>query len=281
MGDTALVLGGGGLTGIGWEIGLLHGLARAGADPTGADLVVGTSAGSIVGAQLTSGALSLDELYERQLVDPRGESVASMGPAMMARYAWGVVRSRDAQAYGVRMGKMASAVRAVPGEDRREVIAQRLLSQDWPEGRRLVVTAVDALTGELTPFDRDSGVGLVDAVSASCAVPGVWPPITIGDRRYIDGGVHSSANAALAAGYAKVLIIAPVAMGGGPVSTPRTQAAKLAAAGSKVVLITPTREARRTFGRNVLDPARRAPAARAGLAQAAAHAEEVRGLWQG
>ncbi|MER7174764.1 patatin-like phospholipase family protein [Streptomyces mesophilus] len=280
MGDTALVLGGGGLTGIGWEIGILHGLARAGVDPTGADLVVGTSAGSVVGAQLTSGVLSLDELYERQLVDPKGEIPATMGPAMIARYAWGVVRSRDAKAYGIRMGKMASALSTAPAEDRREVIAQRLLSHDWPADRRLVVTAVDATTGELAPFDRDSGVGLVDAVSASCAVPGVWPPITIDGRRYIDGGVHSSANAALAAGYAKVLIVAPIAMGGGPLPTPRAQAAKLAAAGSKVVLITPTREARRTFGRNVLDPARRAPAARSGLAQAAAHVAEVRSLWQ-
>ncbi|SDK23459.1 patatin-like phospholipase family protein [Streptomyces indicus] len=280
MGDTALVLGGGGLTGIGWEIGLLHGLARAGVDVTGADLVVGTSAGSVVGAQLTSGVLTLEELYRRQLASAKGEIPATMGPAMFARYAWGVLRSRDAKAYGVRMGRMASAVRTVGEEDRREVIAQRLLSHDWPEGPRLVVTAVDAATGELAAFDRDSGVGLVDAVSASCAVPGVWPPITIDGRRYIDGGVHSSANAALAAGYAKVLIVAPIALGGGPLPTPRAQAARLTAAGSKCVLITPSREARRTFGRNVLDPARRAPAARSGLAQAAAHVAEVRRLWQ-
>ena len=53
---TALVLGGGGITGIAWEIGVLAGLAEAGVDLTGADLVVGTSAGSVVGAQITSGA---------------------------------------------------------------------------------------------------------------------------------------------------------------------------------------------------------------------------------
>ncbi|MFI6939005.1 patatin-like phospholipase family protein [Streptomyces sp. NPDC050418] len=280
MGDTALVLGGGGLTGIGWEIGLLHGLASAGVDVTGADLVVGTSAGSIVGAQLTSGALGLDELYARQLVDPKGETVANMGPAMFARYAWGVLRSRDVKAYGIRMGKMASGVKHAGDEDRREVIGKRLLSHEWPADRRLVVTAVDTQTGELTPFDRDSGVGIVDAVSASCAVPGVWPPIAIDGKRYIDGGVHSSANASLAAGYAKVLIIAPIALGGGPLPTPRAQAARLTEAGAEVVLITPSREARRTFGRNVLDPTRRAPAARSGLAQAAAHVAEVRRLWQ-
>ncbi|WP_415949686.1 patatin-like phospholipase family protein [Streptomyces sp. KLOTTS4A1] len=280
MGDTALVLGGGGLTGVGWEIGLLHGLARAGVDVTGADLVVGTSAGSVVGAQLTSGVLSLGELYERQLADPKGELSAAMGTAMFARYAWNVLRSRDQKAYGVRMGALAAATHTVPAAQRREVIANRLLSHDWPEGRRLVATAVDAATGELAPFDRDSGVDLVDAVSASCAVPGVWPPITIDGRRYIDGGIHSSANAHLAAGYAKVLVIAPIALGGGPLPGPRTQAARLREAGAEVVLITPSREARRAFGRNVLDPARRAPAARAGLAQAAAHVAEVRRLWQ-
>ncbi|WP_455359514.1 patatin-like phospholipase family protein [Streptomyces sp. SYSU K21746] len=278
MGDTALVLGGGGLTGIGWECGILHGLSEAGVDLGTADLVVGTSAGSIVGAQLTSGLLNTRELYERQLIDPAGESLARLGTGLMARYAWGVLRSRDAAGYGVRMGAMALAARTPEESERRAVIAARLVSHDWPD-RRLVVTAVDALTGEFKAFDRDSEVGLVDAVSASCAVPGVYPPMTIGDRRWIDGGMRSSANADLAAGHGRVVIIAPISVGGGPIASARAQAARLAAEGARVVLITPDRAARAAFGRNVLDPARRAPAARAGLAQATAHAEEVADIW--
>ncbi|MDI9884965.1 patatin-like phospholipase family protein [Streptomyces sp. HNM0645] len=275
---TALVLGGGGLAGIGWEIGVLHGLAEAGADVRAADLVVGTSAGSVVGVQLSSGLLTLPELYERQLADPEGEVPAGMGPTVLARYVWGVLRSRDAEAYGARMGRLALSTRTEPEEARRAVFAERLLTHEWPSAHRLVVTAVDAVTGEFHAFDRESGVGLLDAVGASCAVPGVWPPVTIDGRRFIDGGVRSSTNADLAAGYATVVIVAPISVGGGPVPSARAQAARLAAAGARVVLITPDRAARRAFGRNVLDPARRAPAARAGRAQAVAHVDAVRAV---
>ncbi|MEV6651766.1 patatin-like phospholipase family protein [Streptomyces sp. NPDC051219] len=280
MGDTALVLGGGGLTGIGWECGILHGLTEAGVDLSTAELVVGTSAGSVVGAQLTSGLLTTRELYERQLADATGESLARLGTGLMARYAWGVLRSRDAEGYGARMGTMALAARTPQEAERRAVIATRLVSHDWPD-RRLVVTAVDALTGEFKAFDRDSGVGLVDAVSASCAVPGVYPPVTIGGRRWIDGGMRSSANADLAAGYGRVVILAPITAGGGPIASARAQAARLSAGGARVLLLTPDRAARSAFGRNVLDPARRAPAAHAGLVQAAAHAEEAAAVWAG
>src|SRR5215203_1575582 len=85
--SRALVLGGGGVTGVAWEIGVLAGLAEAGVDLTGADLVVGTSAGSVVGAQVTSGA-GIEELYARQLEPPASERVARLGRAAQARYAW-------------------------------------------------------------------------------------------------------------------------------------------------------------------------------------------------
>jgi len=70
------------------------------------------------------------------------------------------------------------------------------------------VTAVDAATGEFRTFDRDSGVPLVQAVAASCAVPGVYPPVTIGGRRYVDGGMRSAANVDLAAGVERVVVLA-------------------------------------------------------------------------
>ncbi|GHE74306.1 patatin-like phospholipase family protein [Streptomyces vinaceus] len=279
-GDTALVLGGGGLTGIGWEAGILCGLAEAGVDLTAADLVVGTSAGSVVGAQLTSGLLTPQELYERQLGEPAGEAVARLGTGLIARYAVAMVRSRDPESYRRRVGALALAADTVAEAERRKVLAARLLSHAWPE-RRLVVTAVDALTGELAAFDRESGAGLVDAVSASCAVPGVWPPVTVGGRRFIDGGIRSATNADLASGYGRVVILAPMSLGSGLVPSPAAQAARLREAGAKVLLITPSAQARKAFGRNVLDPARRDPAARAGLAQAAGHAAEAAAVWAG
>ncbi|MFG2232787.1 patatin-like phospholipase family protein [Streptomyces sp. NPDC048723] len=276
--DTALVLGGGGLTGIGWECGILYGLARAGVDLTTADLVVGTSAGSVVGAQLTSGLLTAQELYERQLGDPAGEATAKLGAGLLARYAVAMARSRTATAYRQRVGAMALAADTGAEAERRKVLAARLVSHEWPE-RRLVVTAVDALSGELKAFDRGSGDGLVDAVSASCAVPGVWPPVTVGGRRFIDGGIRSATNADLAAGYARVVILAPMSLGSGLVPSPSAQAERLRAAGARVLLITPSAVARKAFGRNVLDPARRDPAARAGLAQAEEHAGETAAVW--
>ncbi|MFE3558845.1 patatin-like phospholipase family protein [Streptomyces sp. NPDC059193] len=277
-GDTALVLGGGGLTGVGWECGMLYGLARAGVDLTTADLVVGTSAGSVVGAQLSSG-LTPQELYERQLGDASGEAAAKLGAGVIARYALAMARSRsDATAYRRRVGAMALAADTGPEAERRKVLAARLVSHEWPD-RRLVVTAVDALSGELKAFDRESGGGLVDAVAASCAVPGVWPPVTVGERRFIDGGIRSATNADLAAGYARVVVIAPISLGSGLVPSPAAQAAELRAAGTRVLLITPSPAARKAFGRNVLDPARRDPAARAGLAQAAEHAAGAAAVW--
>ncbi|MGA5266544.1 patatin-like phospholipase family protein [Streptomyces lydicamycinicus] len=278
MAGTALVLGGGGLTGIGWEIGMLAGLAEAGVDLTGADVVIGTSAGSIVGAHLTSRQLSLEEMYERQLAVPETRSAARMGPAALARFAAIALRSRDTVSFGVRMGKLALAARTVPEEEQRSVIARTLGMTDWP-ARRLVITAVEAATGERTAFDDTSGVRLLDAVGASCAVPGIYPPVTIDGTRWIDGGVHSSANADLAAGYGRVVVVAPMAASGGPIAGPRAQGARLARGGARVCVITPDRVARSAFGRNVLDPAKRADAARAGRRQAAAHLSEIRRVW--
>ena len=183
---TALVLGGGGITGIAWEIGVLAGLAEAGVDLSGADLVVGTSAGSVVGAQLTSGA-DLEALFARQLEPPTGERAARMTRAALARYGWAVLRSRgDDVVFRRRVGALALAAEQAgltPTEQERlDVIGSRLVSRAWPD-RDLRITTVDAQTGEFRVLDRTSGVPLLQAVAASCAVPGVYPPVTIDGRR--------------------------------------------------------------------------------------------------
>src|SRR5918998_339781 len=168
----ALVLGGGGITGIAWEIGVLAGLAEAGVDLTGADLVVGTSAGSVVGAQLTSGA-DVETLFARQLEPPTGEKVARMTRAGLARYGWAVLRSRgDDVAFRRRVGALALAAEQAgltPTEQERlDVIGSRLVSREWPD-RDLRITAVDAESGEFRVLDRTSGVPLLQAGAAH------WP----------------------------------------------------------------------------------------------------------
>ncbi|MEU6388192.1 patatin-like phospholipase family protein [Streptomyces sp. NPDC046939] len=278
MAGRALVLGSGGVAGVGWLCGMLHGLAEAGVDLSDADTVIGTSAGAIVGAQLTSGKLDPAALYARQLAPHSEETPGALGAGLLLRFAHAALTSRTAEAYGRRLGRLALTARTPDEAARRAVIAGRLVAHDWP-ARRLLITAVQARTGQFRVFDGKDGVGLVDAVAASCAVPGVWPPVTIGGARWIDGGMRSPANAHLAEEHARVVVLAPIGAGGGVLRPARAQAARLAAAGARVALVTPDRAARRAFGVNSLDPKRRAPAARAGLRQAAAHAEAVRRVW--
>jgi NTE family protein len=276
---TALVLGGGGITGIAWEIGVLAGLADAGIDLTGADLVVGTSAGSVVGAQVTSGA-ELPAMYERQLEPPTAEKVARMARSLLAQYGWAMVRSRrnDVE-FRRRVGTIALAAEKAgltPSEQERlDVIGSRLVSTTWPD-RPLVLTAVDAETGEFRTFDRDSGVPLLSAVAASCAVPGVYPPVSVDGRRYIDGGMRSAANADLAQGYERLVVLAPIPRGIGPIAGVDAQVTGMV---SRVAVVSPDEDSRTAIGRNVLDPAARAPSAEAGRAQAASVAARVADVW--
>jgi NTE family protein len=278
MAGRALVLGGGGVTGVAWELGVLAGLAEQGVDLSKADLVVGTSAGSVVGAQLTSGVSPAD-LYAAQLAPPGAEMAARMGLLLTLKYGWVLVRSRDPVQARARFGRMALATRTVSAAERRAVFEAGLASNDWPD-QRLLIAAVDANSGEFAAFDATSGVGLVDAVGASCAVPGVWPPVSINGQRWIDGGMRSSANADLAADCERIVVIAPLIRGFRTMPSVATQVAELRSGGRAVAVVSPDQAALAAIGRNVLDPARRAPAAQAGHAQAAKVAAEVAAVWQ-
>ncbi|MGK3199708.1 patatin-like phospholipase family protein [Amycolatopsis sp. MEPSY49] len=273
MGGQALVLGGGGVAGIAWTTGLLAGLAEHGQDLTGADLLVGTSAGSVVAAQVTSGT-AVEELYARQ-VDPARQTPEIPAEIDFEKFAadfgGAVTGSTDPAEVRRAVGKMALAADTVSEVDRRAVIEARLPVHEWPE-QRLVIVAVDAETGEPRRFDKASGVSLVDAVAASCAVPGVWPAVTIEGRRYVDGGVRSAENADYATGYTRVTVVAPLGVDSPlPMEKPLPEVLDdLRAAGAEVTLITPDEASVAAIGENPLDPATRTPAAEAGRAQGAA-----------
>jgi NTE family protein len=264
------------VTGIAWETGILAGLAEAGIDLTSAELVVGTSAGSVVGAQILSG-VQLDDLYTAQLADPTGEVAAKMSATAMLRFVTAAAWPGDEQRARARLGHAALKARTVPEAERRAVIERRLPNASWPD-RRLLITAVDAATGELRVFDSDSGVPLPEAVAASCAVPLVWPPITIGGRRYIDGGVRSAANADLAAGCDRVVVLAPITYALRRSSRISSQLGSLGPSVRSVV-IRPDAAARKAIGGNVLDPAHRVASARAGHVQAAGLVDSVAAVW--
>jgi NTE family protein len=268
--STALVLGGGGVAGIAWTTGLLRGLAEAGLDAAEADLVVGTSAGATVGAQLGSG-LGLDQLYARQVepdlqapeIDP-GVDLRTFADGL------GVALRATGSPRDVRraIGELALRAQTVDELVRRAVIESRLPSHAWP-ARTLRIVAVDARSGDPRVFDKTSGVDLVDAVAASCAVPGIWPPVEIAGRHYVDGGVRSNENADYAKGASRVLVVAP--LGTEPLvpgEMPLEQAvAVLRAGGAEVAIVLPDEASRAVIGTSPLDPTTRTPAAAAGWAQ--------------
>jgi NTE family protein len=166
------------------------------------------------------------------------------------------------------VGRFALDAVTVPELERRAVIRSRLPSPGWP-ARALKIVAVDAESGEPRVFDSASGVSVVDAVTASCAVPGVWPPATIDGRRYVDGGVRSSANADYAVGASRVLVIAPLgAIELFPTEKTLDEAVnELRAGGAQVAVVGPDEPSQAAIGPNPLDPATRTPAAEAGRAQ--------------
>lgn len=268
--EHALVLGGGGVAGIAWMTGLLAGLADAGDDVTGADLIIGTSAGANVAAQVGSG-LPLAELFARQ-AEPALQSAEIMAELdwekFGAEFAGYLAGATTPEQVTRQVGAYALGAQTVPQAERRAVISGRLPSHDWPV-RRLRLTAVDVATGDLMVFDAGSGASLVDAVAASAAVPGVWPPVTIGGTRYMDGGVRSADNADLAAGFGRITVISPLGFDS-PLPSPlrlRDVAARLRAEGSQVAVIQPDAASAAAIGTNALDPATRTPAAPAGREQ--------------
>jgi NTE family protein len=282
MKDRALVLGGGGVAGIAWTTGLLFGLSEKGVDLRDAELVVGTSAGAAVAAQLSS-PLSLDELFQRQV-----------NPALQTREITPGAHLRELQAnafptksqtidraeFARHIGRWALNAATISEDERRSVIAQRLPSSSWPD-KLLQIVAVDTGTGEHILFDRFSEIDLVDAVSASCAVPGVWPPVTIKGRRYMDGGVRSSDNADLAKEYARIVIVSP--MGTRPneiLGFPlKAQVGILETAGALTYVVEPDRRSRKAIGANPLLPETRKPAAEAGRQQGLTIANKMARMW--
>jgi NTE family protein len=290
---TALVLGGGGSAGNAWLIGVVAGLFEAGLDVTEADLIIGTSAGSTAAAQITSATpaeLLADILGAAP--QPRTAPVGSdggrvrIGPAAdhMERTSRIIAVAEDAADMRRRLGAAALEMDAAwdgSGQRWRATVAARLPSQRWPE-RTMLITAVDAHTGQPVVFNRNSGVDLVDAVAASCASGFAY---SVGASRYIDGGYRSNAeNADLAAGYARVLVLSPF---GGRTLTPldwgthlATQVDELRARGSRVETIFPDSNSRAAFGDNVMDLSTRPPAARAGYNQGRALAEQLTEFWR-
>jgi NTE family protein len=275
--SRSIVLGGGGLTGIAWEVGLLKGLADGGADLGAADTIFGTSAGAFAGAYLASGRL--DEFFGRQFSPDVVEIPAAMSQETIE--GWGAAIAAgagDPKVIGRALGRMALGASTVPAAARAAVVRSRLAGLEWPGGK-LKLTAIDAETGELCLLHSSGAIPLTTAAAASGALPGLWPVVEANGRRWIDGGSVSPVNAWLGEGYDAVLVIAPAPEGMPGLPGVDQDVAHLRGAGSQVIVVVPDLPSKQAIGDNPFDPAKRAAVAEAGRKQGQLAVAEVAAAW--
>lgn len=303
MTKRALVLGGGGPVGIAWEAGLIAGLLEGGVDLRQADYVLGTSAGSFVGSQVAAGrdmrktveAILAEETRQRSAAQTAAPPAAGgdrpSGPSPMMT----LMRLMQESAEGKRpadevrreLGQVSLNAKTVDEETFIASFGRSLAGSGegaWPT-RHFACTAVDTATGAFQVWNNDSGVSLAKAVASSCSVPGVYPPITINDKRWMDGGMRSGTNADLAVGHDKVLVVAVRTGAGEPEAVERSRLALekelqvLRDDGATVGLIVPDEASVKAFGVNLMDSRVRPAAARAGYAQGLATAAKLKAEW--
>ena len=283
---TALVLGGGGVVGVAWESGIAAGMLERGIDLREVDVVVGTSAGAIVGAQIASGFLphvprmrSIPPPPEGPAVDRKSLDLTLLGGVFQL---WGAMqRANPEQAAAI--GKLAASLPrdAQKGWDQR--VAYGVGIEGWPE-RMLLVNVVDTQSGERRTLDRSCGLEVNSVISASSAVPGMFPPVELDGRLYMDGQVHSSTNADVLVPLApeQVWIAMPTnkvtGQGIGPHAENmlEQEIAALRAVGCKVSVRMPQPQDSERLGKNLMDGRRAGDAFALGLETGRAWAEELR-----
>jgi NTE family protein len=292
----ALVLGGGGPVGVAWEFGLIAGLEQEGVRLGDADLFVGTSAGSIVGASLAFGRPTAELLAtQHEIADrpaPTGTTDGAFDLApLMQQFMKLYTSDAPPQQLRAEIGAFALQAKTAMTEDEWLAtfsIGETFRADVWPE-RAYVCTAVDAESGEFVTWSKDSGVPLVRAVASSCCVPGIFPPITINGRRYIDGGMKSATNADLAAGYERVVVVSVTSgmerASAFPALVERAkkrmdaELGAITSAGGTYEMIAPDDDSRAAMGTNLMDFKRRGEIADAGVAQGRREAGRVGAFW--
>lgn len=294
----ALILGGGGPVGVAWELGLATGLRSGGVDLAIADRVVGTSAGSIAGALLLSGddvetlVAEVETVFSDATSGTGVADVPTENLGVFMEMMFNADHSGDPEKVmqqHLEVGRFALEATTVPEEAFISTIGSVLGGRPWPTA--FACTSVDARSGEFRVWDGAAGVPIERAIASSCSVPGIYPPITIGNARYMDGGVRSSLNADLAAGYdiAVVVSVMPLELPPGfedPrisafLGSQRAEIESLRAAGVAVETIVPDLEflTLSQFGMALMDFSLVGAAAAAGLNLGRSEAERLASVW--
>jgi NTE family protein len=273
MKRAALVLSGGGLLGVGWELGVLRGLHDGGVDMGRFEPVVGTSAGALAGAVAASGA-QLESVAPNPERDRKSAAIIrrmnpdALGPVFAVLMAGGDPDpARRAQ-----IGAIARQTQ-IREDLFVDLIRQYLPDIPWP--RPLVITAVDVDNGAFVSWGVNAGVSLVRAVAASSSLPGIFPPVTIAGHRYMDGAVRSPTSADLATGSEIVVIVAAPSRSEQSDKQIAAETVDVRAAGGEIVEIRPDAESGMAFGADAMDSSRQPVVFEAGLRQGRAAASGV------
>ncbi|MDQ6797795.1 MAG: patatin-like phospholipase family protein [Actinomycetota bacterium] len=277
-------LGGGGVFFVAWQVAYLHEMAGRGIDLAGADRVVGTSAGALVAAVLEAGRIR--RMHAQLTVVARlPKLLGALAPAgnlrpSQLRAAEMFREAPDADAGRIRaIGHAALAAQTSAPPVMARKLGLILASRRWPSGA-LHITCVDTYTGERCIITEDAGVAIAGAVAASSAVPGLFAPQPIGERRCMDGGVSGSGtHLDLLAGTQRVVVLA-LTDGRGVTQSMMTSAAgstenefaALRSSGSQVFSRTPAS----VDPAALMDPAAVPGAIEMARRQAASDADELR-----
>lgn len=247
--EKALVLGGGGITGIAWESGVLAGLIDSGILVNHADKILGSSAGSYVGSILANGQ-NMKTYYEQLANNRDNADNAQLDPSLFELWREAFVEGKtDEQVIGKYLGDIINkSPSTVSFEERERSVRKRIGNVDWTP--QLEITAINAKTGTLESFNETSDISLIEAVMASGAVPGIWPHVDMLGASWIDGGMISSTNARLMANYKDIIILAPLDQKQGLVPSVYEDVETLKT-NSNVTLITPDQDSRNIIGTNI------------------------------
>lgn len=274
--SKALVLSGGGDAGAAWLAGIISALQEQGTDLGDADLIVGTSAGARVGAQLATGTLGQAvEMYRRS--DMPAVQVYATLPQFVAASMGIRAQAPDEPEAARRIAALGPlGARLASGAERQRTVAALLPVRQWP-AQRLLVAAVDAGTGARVAFGADSGAGLVDAVTASGALPGIYPQVELNGRRYADGTAHSLYSADLAAGHDVVTVLSPLPLNDYLRAKLDAEITALGVATVHVVIADEQSQA--AIGPDALSRKAAQAAVEAGIAQARREIAALRAIW--